>query len=139
MADQVLLDTSIIIPLLNEKKFQDSILDLNRESRVLISIVTANELIRGAHDSNSRSILDRFFEILRDGFLVPSELQWLECARISEKLLRESRRSKENVLLLQNDLLIALGARDAGATLVTNDKKDFGFLKPFVKVPIEFW
>ena len=139
MADRVLLDTSIIIPLLNEEQFREPILDLNRKSRILISIVTANELIRGAHDSNSRSILDRFFEILRGGFLVPTELQWLECASIAEQILRNRKRSRQGVLLLQNDLLIGLGARDANATLVTSDQKDFSLLQPYLKVPIEFW
>jgi len=139
MAERVLVDTSILIGLLNEKKWEDDFLALNQRARILLSVVTANKLLRGAHDPLSRKIVDGLLDIFGDRFVTPSESHWMECARISEKLLRESRRSKENVLLLQNDLLIALGARDAGATLVTNDKRDFGLLKPYVKVPIEFW
>ncbi|MBI2982158.1 MAG: PIN domain-containing protein [Deltaproteobacteria bacterium] len=139
MAKRVLIDTSILIPLYNERRFEGRYQELNLGSEILFSVVTTNELIRGAHDDLSCRLVREFLEVEQPCFVTPSEDQWLQCARISEVILQDKKRSKEGVLLLQNDILIALGARDIGATLVTCDKKDFNLLKPYIRVPIEFW
>lgn len=108
------------------------------EGQVLFSVVTINELIRGAHDDTSRNTMNDFIKAGREALLTPSEGQWIECARISESILRGKKRTKEGVLLLQNDILIALTARGAEATLVTCDL-DFKILKDWIKVPVDFW
>lgn len=139
MDEKAVVDTNILIALYNESRFESDFRELNLRCRILFSVVTVNELIRGALDKTSQGIVESLLEIKRGEFLTPSERQWLECARISEKILQDKRRSKEGILLLQNDLLIALSARDSDALLVTCDKKDFTLLKNYVKVPVEFW
>ncbi len=139
MGDRVLVDTSVLIPLFNEGKFQDRILELNANFQLFVSIVTANELLRGAHDAVSKNIVEEFLEILQGRLVTPAEKHWIECATLSERLLKEKRRSKQNILLMQNDLLIAIGARETGARLVTSDRKDFALIQPYVRGPIEFW
>lgn len=139
MAEKALVDTNIWIDLFNRKRFQDRFLNLNRQSRVLVSVVTVNELLRGCHEATSLSIVEDFLKIVGDQLITPTEPEWLECARISERLLKGKKKTKQDVLLLQNDALIALAARNAGATLVTSDLKDFKLLKDFVRVSVDFW
>ena len=101
--------------------------------------MTLNEFIRGAHDKISQEIAKSFFILVQGKIVTPSESQWMECAQISERLLKRKQRSKLEVLLLQNDILIALGARDAPGRLITADKKDFKIIAGLVDVEIEYW
>lgn len=139
MADKLLVDTSVLIAVYNRQQFLDILLERNDSKSLLFSVVTVNELIRGAHHPLSKEIAEDFLRQVHGRLITPSEGQWLECARISESILGGGRRSKEGVLLLQNDILIALGARDAAATLATCDRKDFGLLKGYIRLPIEYW
>ncbi len=139
MDEPVVFDTSVLISLINEKKFESQFLEWIEKSSVFVSIVTANELLRGCHDGVSRRIVREFLKVLDDRVVTPTRDHWMECAEISEQLLREQKRTKLNVLLMQNDLLIALAARQLGARLVTSDRKDFMILKGYVKVSIDFW
>lgn len=139
MTERTVIDTNILIAMYNEGKFREKFLQLNQISKVLVSVVTVNELLRGCHDKQSLGIVDEFLGIFESQFLVPSQESWIECARISERILRSRKRTKGSVLLLQNDILIALNARDAKAVLITADKKDFGLLRDFMEVQIVFW
>lgn len=139
MADGVLLDTSILIPLYNEGRFRDKVLELGVVKQLFFSIVTINEFVRGAHDAVSKNIVASFLDITRQSLMTPTEEQWIECGYVSERLLKRQKKSKEKVVLLQNDILIALGARDRGAMLITSDRKDFEVIREFIGVEIDFW
>lgn len=139
MAEKTVVDTSILISLFNERKFETAFLELNQRSQIYLSVVSANELIRGCHDKVSMKIIEDFLECVDEQILTPSREQWIECATLTEKILKGKRRTRQEVLLLQNDILIALGAREAKARLATADKKDFTLLQGFVNVSIDFW
>lgn len=139
MGQGALVDTSILIPLYNEGRYEEDFLELNRTTLVLFSTVSINEFLRGAHDKTSRQIVDSFLEIVRDQLITPTEEHWVECGYTAERLLKGKRRSKEAVVLLQNDILISLASRDSGAMLMTNDKKDFQLIEKYIKVSVDYW
>ena len=139
MGEKHLVDTSILIPFYNRGFFEEKILEISGRGEVLFSAVSINEFVRGAHDRVSKRIVREFLDIASSGTVTPTAEQWIECGLLSEKILKGKRRSKEGVLLLQNDILIALGARDADAVLVTADVHDFSLIREFMNVSIDFW
>lgn len=139
MSKPAIVDTNILIGFYNRGLFEEEFLHLNRRFSVHFSTVTLNEFIRGAHDPVSRDIVESFLGICRDQMITPTKEQWIECGKISQRILQKKKRSKEGVLLLQNDILIALGAKDLGALLVTCDKNDFRFLTEFFSFSVEYW
>ncbi|MBI4411294.1 MAG: PIN domain-containing protein [Deltaproteobacteria bacterium] len=139
MAEGVLFDTSILIPLYNENRYRERVLDLGGRTRLFFSVVAINEFIRGAHDRRSQNLVRSFLDTVKENLISPTERQWIECGSVSERILKRERRSKEKVILLQNDILIAIGARDADAILVTADRNDFTILKEFIDVAVDFW
>lgn len=139
MADGVLLDTSVLIPLYNQGRFRDKVFELSSVRRLFFSVVAINEFVRGAHDPVSKNIVASFLDIAKQSLTTPTEEQWIECGHVSERILKRQTKSKERIMLLQNDILIALGARDMDATLITSDRKDFEVLQEFMRVDIDFW
>lgn len=139
MNDRFCLDTNILIDFYNKGSHEDRLIRLNFESQLFVSTVVLCEFVRGAHDKTSREIVEGFLKIIQGRILTPTESQWIECARVLEKILAEKKRSRQDILLLQNDLLIAIAARDGHATLITSDKKDFHLINDFVGTNIEYW
>lgn len=85
------------------------------------------------------ALVESFLDIVKDRLLTPTANHWLECGKISEKLLRGKKIGKPEVMLLQNDVLMALLARDANLRLITADRKDFSRIASEIKVSLEFW
>lgn len=139
MADSYLIDTSILISLYNHGRHQEKIEIISQKYSVYFCSVTANELLRGAHDARSMMIVDDFLTIANTRLVTPSQEIWVECGRISEKLLKNKKRNRQDIVLLQNDILIGLCARSIGAVLVTEDKRDFEVLKHPIKLAVEYW
>lgn len=139
MDKRVLVDTSVLISFYNKGLFDEQLRGLNQSCELFFSAVTINEFIRGAHNKDSKDIVQSFMEIVSDQIVTPTEAQWIECGSVSEQILKGKKRSKEGVLLLQNDILIGLNARDAKAQLVTSDHADFKILKDFIKMSVDFW
>lgn len=139
MVKRFLIDTSVLLSFYVRNRHRDDLIQLMQTGGCYFSSVTIAEFLRGAHDRHSRSVVEDFIEIVRENLLTPSSTQWLECGRVLEKLLAGKRRTKEGVLLLQNDVLIALGAKDSEATLITNDKKDFSLIEKVVTFSVEYW
>ncbi len=138
MNKNVVVDTNILIAFYNQGKYEDDLLSLNRNKNLHISAITLNEFIRGAHDPVSKQIVSSFLELIQGKVITPTEKDWIDCAKISEQLLVSKKRSKENILLLQNDILIALGTKANFSTLITTDK-DFELIRRFISIPIEWW
>lgn len=139
MGRPALVDTNILIGLYSRKKYFSSYLNLVEKSEVLFSSVSLNEFIRGAHDKNSKDLVESFLTLVKDRLLTPTLAHWLECGRVSETLLRGKKIGKPQVVLLQNYILMALLARDAKARLITADHKDFDLIAPYVEFNLEYW
>lgn len=139
MSKKYLVDTNILIAFYNSGKHADNLFALNKTSQLFFSAVSINEFVRGAHDAVSKSIIADFLNIAKNNLITPSLSNWLDCGRISETLLKKERRSKINIVLLQNDILIALTAKEYQQTLITADTKDFKLISQFVDFKAEYW
>lgn len=134
----LLIDTNVWLGFYNRGEHQEKLSGLFLENDVFISVVTLNEIRRGAHDTFSKKMYDELHEMFSYYIITPSELDWIECGNISERILKNKRRQKNDILLLQNDILIALCAKKQKAKLITTDKH-FSLLKPYLHIPIEYW
>ncbi|MBF0492995.1 MAG: type II toxin-antitoxin system VapC family toxin [Deltaproteobacteria bacterium] len=140
MSDKVLLDTSILIEVTKRGNFISSIETfLNPKIKIYTSAVSLNEYLRGCHDKESLDIAMGLISLFGGKTIVPTYSNWIECAHISELLLKIKKRNKQDILLLQNDILIALGSRDTQATLITADKTDFSLIQNYLKFDVEYW
>lgn len=133
------LDTNILIAFYNDSLYEEPLLELNQSSELWLSAVVLSEFLRGAHDDFSKAIFRDLLKLIRHRVFTPTQEQWIECAAIMEKLLKAKKRSKQNIFVLQNDILIALGTRDEKATLITRDQSDFNIIKAFIDLDIAFW
>ncbi len=141
MISNALLDTSILIKAFNEDRSLEKleVFFSNLETNLFLSAVVFNEFVRGCHDSRSMEIAHGLLIVFVGRLITPSENNWIECAQITERLLKQKKRNKQDILLLQNDILIALSARDHQAKLITSNKKDFQLLEKIILFTPEYW
>jgi predicted nucleic acid-binding protein len=136
MANRVVLfDTSIFIDHLRTNKHADHFQNLSgliRNSSVVLS-----ELARGAtHESE----LD-FVSILAKNhpILTPAERNWLESGSLLYRMREDRGFSPAKLRDLHFDVLIALTARNHGATVITSDKADFELIRHYQEFDLEIW
>jgi predicted nucleic acid-binding protein len=136
MANRVVLfDTSIFIDHLRTNKHADHFQNLSgliRNSSVVLS-----ELARGAtHESE----LD-FVSILAKNhpILTPTERNWLESGSLLYRMHEDRGFSPAKLRDLHFDVLIALTARNHGATVITSDKADFELIRHYQEFDLEIW
>lgn len=112
-----LFDSNIYIDALTGRLPENRIEEWKLSYILRLSPVVYHELLRG---SRNPSII---YEIREKTILFPSPTphMWEESAEIIRSI-GEKRGFSEGILNLQNDLLIALSAREAGALLITKDK-----------------
>lgn len=104
----------------------------------LASVVTA-ELRAGAVDDAGRQavaeIVDRFSRARR--VVTPDAGSWNYAGDLLAHIWRREPRSRDKVPLLWNDALIALSARQVGATVVTQNVGDFALLRRYARFEYE--
>jgi predicted nucleic acid-binding protein len=136
MANRVIVfDTSIFIDHLRTNKHADDIQNLSgliRNSSVVLS-----ELARGA---TNESELD-FVSILAKNhpILTPTERNWLESGLLLYRMDEDKGFSPGKLRDLHFDVLIALTARNHGATVITSDKADFELIRHYKEFRLEIW
>ena len=137
MADarvKILLDASIYIPFIN-KGVSYPFLELEVEKPVVyLSAVVIKELYAGAFDNNSIELLDELYGVFYSTgrLIVPFASDWQKAGKVVAKLGRKYGFEEKFLSKIQNDVLIALSARQIGAILVTHNAKDFLRIKEFV-------
>jgi predicted nucleic acid-binding protein len=72
-----------------------------------------------------------------DRRLVPAAGSWNDAGDILAKIARAEPGFRTKVRGLWNDALIALSARQIGATLVTENLQDFALLRRYVRFELE--
>jgi predicted nucleic acid-binding protein len=136
MASRVIVfDTSIFIDHLRTNEHADDIQNLSgliRNSSVVLS-----ELARGA---TKKSELD-FVSILAKNhpILTPTENNWLESGLLLYRMHEDKGFSAGKLRDLHFDVLIALSARNHGATVITSDKADFELIRHYKEFQLEIW
>ena len=107
-----------------------------RESapRTFLASVVSAELRAGAVDQTGRSIVleltDRFDRLGR--VVTPEARSWSLAGDVLGDIRRREPGLRDKIARLWNDALIALSARQIGASVVTGNVRDFELLRRFV-------
>jgi predicted nucleic acid-binding protein len=104
--------------------------------RTYLSSVVVEELYAGALDRQGVQLVERYTSTLeRAGRIVsPTFQDWKDAGKLVADLTRKEPGRKSKVQQILNDILIALCARQIGATLFTFNRDDFALIcryKPF--------
>lgn len=136
MANRIIIfDTSIFVDHLRTNKYAAHFQNINgllRNSSVVLS-----ELARGA----TKEIELDFVAVLTKNHpvLTPTEKNWLESGQILSKIYKDKGFSPEKLRDLHFDVLIALTARNYGATVITSNRTDFELIKNYRDFSLEVW
>ena len=131
----IIFDTSVFIDHLRTNRHADRLENLSgliRNSSVVLS-----ELARGAtHESE----LD-FVSILAKNhpILTPTERNWLESGSLLYRMREDRGFSPGKLRDLHFDVLIALTARNHGATIITSNQADFEQIRRYKEFHLEIW
>lgn len=101
------------------------------------SSVVLHELLRGAQTSLEQHFVRDLQR--RCQVLTPTESQWLHAAEVLALIRKREHYDPQKVRKLVLDVLIALTARNLGATLITCDESDFRVIRRHVAFHIEYW
>lgn len=131
----VIFDTSIFIDHLRTNKYHNhfqNITGLIRNSSVVLS-----ELSRGA---TQKGEMDFVSTLARNHPIhTPTEKNWIESGDILSKINKDRGFSPEKLRDVHFDVLIALTARNHGATIITSNKADFELIKKYRDFHLEVW
>ncbi len=129
-----LVDTNVYIRAIRDTAFGAAFRTWHARAapRLALSAVVLHELLVGASDRRLRHHIETQFVApfgARGRLLVPTARTWAQAAAADRSLRRDLR---HRVLLerrsFANDLLIALSAREIGATIVTHNTRDFALI-----------
>lgn len=138
----VLFDTNVYVAALREG-IRGSAFARIRESapRTFLASVVSAELRAGAVDQTGRSVVleltDRFDRLGR--VVTPEARSWSLAGDILGDIRRREPGMRDRIARLWNDALIALSARQIGASVVTGNVGDFELLRRFVRFDLELF
>jgi predicted nucleic acid-binding protein len=124
---KVVADTSVILDFL-DGSISDPYALIRPYRLIFISPVAFHEVLRAYPEDFHSKLLHELGEELLP---IPKLEHWIEAAQILRKLY-PARREK-NVARMQNDVLIALAARDLKAPIWSRDA-DFEFISNYLKI-----
>jgi predicted nucleic acid-binding protein len=130
-----ILDTSVYIDNLRTGRFREEILDLPFVVRC--SAVVLAELSRGARSSEMRRFVADLTKNLQ--IITPTEGEWAESGRIVRRIAVAGHYDAQKTREIHFDVLIALGARQIGATLITQNRDDFETIRGFINFNLVCW
>ena len=136
----VVFDTNVYVAALREGLSGFSFGRLNEAiPRTFLAAVVSAELRAGALDEAGRTLIrnlvSRFERLGR--VVVPTYGSWNEAGDILARIVRREPSFRTKVPSLWNDALIALSARQIGATVVTENLQDFRLLHRYVRFGLE--
>lgn len=126
---RALLDTAVFVDVLRERRAADSI--LAQRWVIVLSAVVYSELLRGARSRVENNYLTQLAR--SHAPVAPTADQWARCGALQARLRREEDFDASGLRRVQNDLLIALTARDLGCLLVTPNGRDFERLSSYLR------
>ena len=123
--ERVVIDTNIYVDWLN--KGQHEAILFQREAVKYLSAVVLMELSAGAFSTRDRRLVrevtSAFAKVGR--ILVPSVTIYEEAGDVLRRLQESRGYTVASAYGLVNDVLIALSARSFGATVITQNERDF--------------
>lgn len=141
MAEQpskLILDTSIYIPFINDG-VAHPIIDFSQGHPIFfMSAVVMEELYAGTSDAATIRLLDRLFDTFAklNRMVAPDASDWQKAGRVVAQLGRKYGFEEVFLSRITHDVLIALSARRIGASVVTNNMKDFLRIQEYVDIKI---
>jgi predicted nucleic acid-binding protein len=131
----IIFDTSVFIDHLRTNKYAGNILFIS--GLIRNSAVVLSELTRGATKAAELAFIKALTK--NHPILTPSEKNWLEAGDVLCKLYRENGFGPEKLRDLHFDVLIALTARNYGATVITSNRADFELIQSYRDFGLEIW
>lgn len=102
--------------------------------RTYLCSVVAGELYAGTHTARTRRLVDGllapYHRVNRLVFPLPGD--WERMGKVMADIARKQPSYRSKLPALQNDVLIALSAIRIGATVVSENTKDFVLIRQFV-------
>jgi predicted nucleic acid-binding protein len=122
---RLVVDTNLYIDWLNRGLHEDIL--FRRDAVKYLSAVVLMELRAGAFSSRDRRLLERLQAAFESAgrVLIPSRLVYAEAGDVLRGLQSERRYQLARTHSIVNDVLIALSARSIGATVVTQNERDY--------------
>jgi len=133
-------DTNVYVAAIREGEDGDSFERLRAAAphTYLASVVSA-ELRAGAVDDVGRhavaELVERFHRSQR--VVTPDAGSWNRAGDLLAEIWRKEPRSRDKIASLWNDALIALSARQVGASVVTKNVADFALLRRYARFEYE--
>ncbi len=125
----VVPDTGVLIELFRDAR---AVAEKERQRWTFrVSAVVHSELARGALTPSEK----RFVDSLARAFnpVAPTSSQWAKCGSVLSQLHRDHQYDRRGMQLIQNNVLIALTARELGLPLVTMNESDFVLIAGYVR------
>lgn len=132
----ILFDTNIYLRVL----FSDAYAAHHHERfarfapRTYLCSVVAGELYAGTHTVQTRRIVDGLLSPYHrvNRLVFPLSSDWEQMGKVMADIARTQPAYRSKLPALQNDVLIALSATRIGATVVSENVKDFALIQQFV-------
>lgn len=123
--ERVVIDTNVYVDWLNEGQ-HEAIL-FQREAVKYLSAVVLMELSAGAFSARDRRLVREVTSVFAKvgRILVPTATIYGEAGEVLRRLQQSRGYTMASAYGLVNDVLIALSARSIGATVVTQNERDF--------------
>jgi len=140
VARLMVFDTNIYIAAVREGLGGTSFGRLEEAApHTFLASVVSGELRAGALDeAGRRAVIELVRRFERLGRVVtPTAGSWNDAGDVLAKIARREPEFRTRVRGLWNDALIALSARQIGATLVTKNLHDFGLLRRYVRFELQ--
>ncbi len=125
----------MLIDHLRTGKYRNNFWKLNAVVRN--SSVVLSELLRGATRKEEADFVKELAE--NHPVFTPTEKNWFESGNILYAINKDMGFQPEKLKDLHFDILIALTARNYGATLITSDKTDFKLISRYKNFDYEIW
>ncbi len=134
-AERLVFDTSVYIAAIRGGLFSPAFRTLQETlPRSYLASVVSAELLAGATSQVARRVvldfIRRAHRVRR--VVTPDASAWERAGEVLADIRRKEPQLRSMIPTLWNDLLIALSARQAGATIVTHNARDFELLRRHV-------
>lgn len=139
-AEKVVFDTNVYIAAIqggpDARAYQ---LLLAVLPRTYLSAVVVQELFTGAVGTVGERLVERFVQRTEQTgrVITPTYEEWKEAGRVLSRIRRREPAQRSRISRLVNDTLLALSARQIGATLYTFDRDDFTLIGRYTRFTLE--
>ncbi|MEX2147763.1 MAG: PIN domain-containing protein [Candidatus Rokuibacteriota bacterium] len=130
-----ILDTSVYIGHWERGLYDTPLAAVRRAFIVRHSAVVLSELRRGARTREAQRLVEGLYKLALIQW-EPTATDWWEAGRLIRDIGDDQGWDRAKRRDFQNDVLISLTARRHGATVVTANDRDFGFLGRALQIPI---